>query len=228
MRKRLVICGTQGAALVVADAVVAMGTYELVGFIGKQTAQSEDGLDEGDARCEPVLGDDDHLQSLAAEGKIEAVFVAIGENYLRMAVTRRLQAALPDTIDFPTVIHPAATVAESASCESASLVLAGAVVGPGARLREGCWVNTSASLDHHGQMMPYASLAPGVVTGGNVRIGEGSAICIGAVISHGLVVGDWSVVGAGAAVVRDVPDEVVAFGVPARVVRSRRRDEAYL
>ena len=35
-------------------------------------------------------------------------------------------------------------------------------------------MNTRASLDHHGVMEDFSSLAPGVVTGGNVRVGEGS------------------------------------------------------
>lgn len=228
MRKRLAICGTQGAALVVADAVAAMGAYELVGFIGNSAGGSEDHADAMEISCRPILGDDDRLQALAEEGKIDAVFVAIGENHRRMTVTKRLQAALSDTIDFPSILHPSATVSGSAHCESASLVLAGAVVGPGARIGAGCWVNTRASLDHHSEMMAYASLAPGVVTGGSVRIGEGSAICIGAVISQGVGIGEWSVVGAGATVVEDVPDHVVAFGVPARVVRARCPDEGYL
>ena len=47
-------------------------------------------------------------------------------------------------------------------------------------------------------------------------------------ISQGVGIGEWSVVGAGATVVEDVPDHVVAFGVPARVVRARCPDEGYL
>jgi acetyltransferase-like isoleucine patch superfamily enzyme len=35
-------------------------------------------------------------------------------------------------------------------------------------------------------------------------------------------------VGAGALVLDDVPDQVVAFGAPARVVRPRAVDEPYL
>ena len=83
MKRRLVICGTQGSALVVADAVVAMGTYELLGFIGKLASESGDGPGEADDGCQPVLGDEDHLQTLAVEGEIDAVFVAIGENQRR-------------------------------------------------------------------------------------------------------------------------------------------------
>ena len=72
MRKRLVICGTQGAALVVADAVAAMGAYELVGFIGNSAGGSEDRADAMEISCRPILGDDDRLQALAEEESEQA------------------------------------------------------------------------------------------------------------------------------------------------------------
>jgi len=93
---------------------------------------------------------------------------------------------------------------------------------------EGCIVNTRASLDHHGVLEDYASLAPAVTTGGNVSIGEGSVIAIGATVLHGRSIGDWSVVGAGATVIDDVPDGVVAYGTPAKVVREREPGDRYL
>ena len=46
---------------------------------------------------------------------------------------------------------------------------------------------------------------------------------IGSVAIPGVRIGAWTTVGAGAAVVRDVPDRVVAMGVPARV--KRRLDD---
>jgi acetyltransferase-like isoleucine patch superfamily enzyme len=43
---------------------------------------------------------------------------------------------------------------------------------------------------------------------------------IGAVIADRVQIGEGSVVGAGSVVLRDVPAGVVAYGVPARVVRE--------
>ena len=41
-------------------------------------------------------------------------------------------------------------------------------------------------------------------------------------------VGAWTIVGAGAAVVRDLPANVTAVGVPARVIKQRNaRDEPW-
>jgi acetyltransferase-like isoleucine patch superfamily enzyme len=54
-----------------------------------------------------------------------------------------------------------------------------------------------------------------------VKIGEGAEIGTGAVIVPGCAIGDWSIVGAGAVVTGNVPDDATAVGVPARVVKQR-------
>jgi acetyltransferase-like isoleucine patch superfamily enzyme len=89
-------------------------------------------------------------------------------------------------------------------------------------------LNTNSSLDHDSAMGDYASLAPGVATGGKARIGAFAAICIGAKVRHQVTVGEHTVVGAGAAVLQDLPGSVVAYGTPAKVIRQRQESDEYL
>ncbi len=220
---KLIIVGVGGHGLVVADAVLASGDHELVGFVAKNGGSAGDVLE-----IAPLLGSDDGLAGFVELHQVTAIVVGIGDNHARRLVTDRLRGALPASVSFPPVVHPSAVVGSGARIGAGSVVLAGTVIGPGAHVEEGCIVNTGASLDHHGVLNDYASLAPGVTTGGNVRIGEGSAVSIGATVLHGRSVGDWSVVGAGALVVDDVPDGVVTYGTPARVIRERVPGDRYL
>jgi acetyltransferase-like isoleucine patch superfamily enzyme len=64
--------------------------------------------------------------------------------------------------------------------------------------------------------------------GGHVTIGELSAVSIGATIKNRITIGRHTVIGAGALVLKDIGDGVLAYGVPAHVVRPRRPDEPYL
>ncbi len=57
-----------------------------------------------------------------------------------------------------------------------------------------------------------------------VSVGEGALIGIGAVAIPGISIGARSVVGAGAAVTRDLPPDCVAVGVPARVIKIKEKD----
>ena len=55
---------------------------------------------------------------------------------------------------------------------------------------------------------------------GKVTIKENTWICIGAIICPGVTIGKNAVVAAGSVVTKDVPDNVVVGGVPAKVIKK--------
>ncbi len=136
--------------------------------------------------------------------------IAVGDNAARKCLADKLK------LDWMTIVHPRAFVDSSAHVEPGTVVLAGAVVQPDAWLGAHVIVNTSASVDHDCRICDYVHLAPGVQLAGGVFIGEGTLIGMGAVAIPGTRIGDWATIGAGTAVVSDLPPRVVAMGVPAR------------
>jgi sugar O-acyltransferase (sialic acid O-acetyltransferase NeuD family) len=139
---------------------------------------------------------------------------------IRRTVYEALRAAVPG-FELVSVIHPRATIAPGVQLGAGTLVLAGAIINVGCVVGENCIVNTRASLDHDSELRSYASILPGVTTGGNVVVGECSCLCIGVTVGHKVTIGAHTVVGAGAVVLKDLPPLSLAYGVPARVVRSR-------
>lgn len=121
-----------------------------------------------------------------------------------------------------SALHPTAFVAADAEIGPGAHVLAQAAVGVEARIGEATIVNTRASVDHECVLGPGVHIAPGATLAGCVSVGTGTFIGPGAVVASGVRIGDDTIVGAGAVVVRDLPSGVVAFGVPARIVSSRR------
>ena len=58
----------------------------------------------------------------------------------------------------------------------------------------------------------------GVLFVGMRELGDGVMFGTGSILVAGVKIGAWSVVGAGAVVLRAVPDRCVVFGNPARVL----------
>jgi sugar O-acyltransferase (sialic acid O-acetyltransferase NeuD family) len=218
--KVLVIGGAAHGRQVI-DAAEAGGEHTIVGVLDRALAS---GSTVGGHR---VLGADDHVRDAAAVAGANGFVVAVGDNFARRAVVERALADAP-ALELATVVHPAAVVARDAVIGAGTVLLAGSVVANGCTLGRGVLLGTRASIDHDGTVGEFASLGPGATTGGDVRVGEVSAVGLGADVVHGVAIGGHTVIGAGALVLADVPDRVVAYGVPARVVRAREPGEPYL
>jgi sugar O-acyltransferase (sialic acid O-acetyltransferase NeuD family) len=219
--KRLILIGSSGHASVVLDAAMASGIYQPIGLLDSflVAGTTKLGLE--------ILGSPSNFAEIAGRFPDAELFAAIGDNWGRHSVTRSLMEQAPSVI-FATVVHPSAVVARSASIGAGSFLAAGAVLGPNADLASGVIVNTGATVDHDCALGDFSSVAPGAHLGGWVRVGERSSIGIGAAVRDRRSIGADTVVGAGAAVVKDLPPEVIAFGVPAQVIRKRVPDEKYL
>lgn len=154
----------------------------------------------------PVLGGTDQLA--AHDG--EAV-LAIGSNRIR----QRLAAAFPEA-RWTRAVHPAAVVHQSVTLGPGTVVFAGAVIQPDTQIGAHAIINTAATVDHDGRIGDYVHLAPGVHLSGGVTVEEGGFLGVGSACLPGTRVGAWTTVGGGGVVVRDLPPDVTAVGVPAR------------
>jgi sugar O-acyltransferase (sialic acid O-acetyltransferase NeuD family) len=219
--------GDQGRQVI--SAIEAAGPRPIAGSVPERVLGVLDGrLPRGTLVAGyPVFGTEDDLRACGEQQGADAFVVAIGDNSTRAALLERLTKASPDLSVF-TVVHPTAMVARDATIGGGSIILAAAVVSNGCTVGRGVLLGTHSSVDHDCTIDDYASLAPGVTTGGTVHIGRATAIGVGANVVHGITIGADTVIGAGALVLDAVPERVVAFGVPARVVRERAPDEPYL
>jgi sugar O-acyltransferase (sialic acid O-acetyltransferase NeuD family) len=146
-----------------------------------------------------------------------SVVLGIGNNRSRERIAEKCQAAGMQVL---TVIHPSAVISRSAEIGIGCAILAGVVVNPEARIGAGVIVNSGAVVEHEVVLGDYSHVSTNVAIGGNATVGKFSMLGVGSAMRPGTHVGAGSIVGAGSVVIKDIPDEVVAVGVPARVIRS--------
>jgi len=207
MPGRLVLIGAGGHAHVVLDAARLSG-WTIDGLVDRDASSREiDGV--------RVLGDDTALADLRKRGATHAV-VAVGSlqpGALRAELFGRLRAS---GLEPAVIVHPAATVASSASLGAGTVVFAGAIVNSGAVIGNNVIVNTGAIVEHDCRVADNVHLSPRCVLGGNVTVETTAHIGIGATVLQGITIGARALVAAGAVVTGDVPSGATVMGIPAR------------
>jgi acetyltransferase-like isoleucine patch superfamily enzyme len=115
------------------------------------------------------------------------------------ATRRRLAVGLLPV----TLVHPTATVADSASIQSGCVVGAGTHIGPGCLVGRHVHIGPGCTLTRT-EVGGFTTISPGVDIAGDVFIGPDVLVGVGARISNLISIGVGARVGAGAVVVRDV------------------------
>ncbi len=211
---KLVIWGTSGHASVVADVVRSRGEYEVAGFLD-DTNPERIGTE---FRGAPILGGQEQLDALLRRG-IRYLILAFGNCKARLRLSELARAK---GFAIATAIHPTAVIASDVTVGDGTLIAAGAVVNPGTRIGDNVIINTRASVDHDCVVGDGAHICPGTTLAGHVTVGRAAWVGIGATVLDQVWIGAGATIGAGAVVVNDIPDDMVAYGTPARVVRKVR------
>jgi sugar O-acyltransferase (sialic acid O-acetyltransferase NeuD family) len=205
--KRLAILGASGHGKVVADTAECCGWQSVEFFDDAWPGLQENGV-------WPVVGDTAALMGRLAD--FDGVLVAIGNNSIRHAKLLELKAA---GARLAALIHPAAAVSRYATIGEGTVVFAGVVVNADARVNLGAILNSACSVDHDCLLGDAVHISPGARLAGGVQVGDLSWIGIGASVRQLIRIGQRVTVGAGSAVVGDIPDDVTVAGVPAKRMR---------
>jgi sugar O-acyltransferase (sialic acid O-acetyltransferase NeuD family) len=126
-------------------------------------------------------------------------------------------------VHFQPLIHPKAHIGSHVAIGEGVLAAPHATIAPNVILEDFSLVNRTASIGHDAHIGQYTRIGPAVTIASYCKIGHATSINIGATILDRVYIGNNSVIGAGALVTKDVPDNVVVFGTPAKIVRENRQ-----
>lgn len=161
----------------------------------------------------PYLG---AVQDLNQLGPKTYIAVAVGSPSARVDIVSRID--LPAD-RFPNLIYPGVTIHESVHLGFGTLIFARCQMTVGIQLGNHVHLNQSCTLSHGTILEDFVTLSPGCHVAGDCTLYQGSFLGTGVNTVQGISIGKGCVVGAGATVAKDLPNNVVAVGVPASPIQ---------
>lgn len=206
---KVIFLGAGGIAIVAAEIARSQG-LDIVGFLDDSADKS------GTMFCgAPVLGGFDMLPELRQD--IAQVVIAFGSCNGRIKVAQKV---LSYGFSLPNLFHPSAIVSRHTSVGHGAILMPGTIINSGTRVGSNIILNTAASVDHDCTIGDGVHIGPGARLSGLVTVGSATWIGIGSIIRESVHIGNNVLVGAGSLVLKDIPDGVVAYGSPARIIRQ--------
>jgi sugar O-acyltransferase (sialic acid O-acetyltransferase NeuD family) len=215
MTKKIVILGAGGFAREVLDIFDACNEvrqdYEVLGYI----VESQYGSIGTLINDRPILGDFDWF----AENTEEVYAICgVGAPETRLRLVRRAQEL---GTRFCSIVHPSALLTRWVSMGEGVVIAAGCILTNRIRIGNHVQLNLDCTIGHDAILDDFVTLAPGVHVSGKVKVSAGCYVGTGANIINTVQLGEWSIVGAGSTILKDVPPNTTAVGVPARVIIAR-------
>ena len=219
--KNIVLIGGGNQAHYTIDIINKEGKYNIVGIIDSIHDVSSNRFGY------KVLGRQENIKDLIKKYNIEGGVISIGDNWVRYYVSNQIKELVP-SFNFINAIHPSVVVGGGVEIGEGVVMMAGCIINPKSKIGNFTFFATGAQVDHDCNIGDFASISAGSITGGYVNLGNYSAITLGVTVVDRLSIGKNTVVGAGSLVLKDIPDNVLAYGTPCKVVRNRMNGEKWL
>lgn len=204
--------------------IVGAGTYgevmcELAEILGYSVKgfYDEDGKKHGLTIMEhTVLG---KFSDLDEEEIIKNNYiVAIGNNEVRYKIMTRIINSGGNT---PTLIHPTATISPSAEIGKGVYIQANTYIWTKVRIEDFCIISPNVVIAHHSNVGKACLVSTLTSVGASINIEDKVFIGMGCTIVTGMhTVGENSIIGAGAVVLKNIDKNSVYAGVPAKKIRE--------
>jgi len=213
-KKKIVLIGGGGHCKVVISIIKKLDNFEIAGIVDIYKSESFiSGI--------KITGTDDDLKDIYKSG-IHNALITVGSIKDNTKRYRLFNMAREIGYNFPVIISPEAIVDESVKIGEGTVIMPGCIVNIDSSIEKNCIINTGSIIEHDCKIGDHCHIAPGVHISGKANIGELSFLGIGAILIQGITIGKNVTIGAGSVVIKDIPDNVIALGNPAKIIKSKK------
>lgn len=152
------------------------------------------------------------------------VVIAMGEPEYKIQLYNRVKDA---GYEFANVIHPSVYVSPDAHLGAGIIAQMGAMIAVDAYVGNNVTLEQYAVVAHDTVIEDHAQISAFVMLAGHSKVGRGTYIGIGVPVREEVTIGSNTIVGMGSVVQKDIPDNVIAMGNPARVMKNRDGEKVF-
>ena len=184
-------------------------TYEMVGFV-------DDGKEVGEqiGHSRVILNTDD----LSKTSEKYNVVIAIANSRIRKMIAEKL--VINDNLSFPNLIDPSVIYEEGElAIDKGNVICAGTIITVNISIGNFNIIDLDCTIGHDDILKNYITLYPSVNISGNVEVNDCVEIGTGTQIIQGLSIAENAIVGASAAVVKNIEESGTFVGVPAKKIK---------
>jgi len=213
MKNKLVLLGAGGHCKAVIDVLLQMNKYSIEGILDLKENIAKKVLNI------PVVGTDSTLNLLLKKG-IRHCFITVGSTgdpKKRIVLYKLLKRM---NFNFINVISPSAIISQQTKIGHGNFIAPGAIINASTIIGNNCIINTGSIVDHDCDIADNVHIAPGSTLSAGIKIGHNTHVGTGSSIIQYLTIGKNVLIGAGSVVTKNVPDNVLAYGNPCRVIKS--------
>lgn len=217
MRKKVIILGGIGNGSVIANAIIdanirGYDEWEFSGFLNDRvcTGMLIDGFS--------VLGSLADWNKYAENGYyfINTIFRIDGQQE-RISMFESLK--IPDD-SLATFIHPMAYLAPNVILGNGTVIMPNVSISPGTVFGKCCLVMVGATIGHNNSIGNYCHFAAQCCVGANMIIADGVHIGLNATTRENLRIGKNATLGMGGVLTKDIGENEIWIGNPARIIRK--------
>ena len=206
----LLILGAGGNSKVIAETYMSSINHGNIKYLDDNYANIKN-------NSNTIIGPLSKIYEKEIKNKFSKAIISISDPKIRMYWLDILER---ENYDIKPIIHKNSFVSKTAKIDNGSVIYAKACIQTEAKIGRGVFINTNSCIEHNSIIGNGVHICPGTNIGGHVNIGYCSWIGIGSSIIQDIKIGENVMIGAGSVVTTNIPNNSLAVGSPAKVIKN--------